>query len=80
MSKQEFCSCGMPQSKPIPHEHDLTDREKRIIIHFLTLNTNLLEACKRFVASSSCGNGCAADDMTCDTSFANAAIASAEGK
>lgn len=26
-----FCSCGSPQSFPIPHEHDLTEREKRIL-------------------------------------------------
>ena len=30
MEAKELCSCGMPQSYPIPHEHDLTDREKRI--------------------------------------------------
>lgn len=26
-----FCACGFPQSYPIPHEHDRTDREKLII-------------------------------------------------
>ncbi len=26
----KICSCGMPQSYPIPHEHDMTDREKSI--------------------------------------------------
>jgi hypothetical protein len=26
-----FCSCGFPQSYPIPHEHDQTDREKLIV-------------------------------------------------
>ena len=26
-----MCSCGNPQSHPIPHEHDRTDREKAII-------------------------------------------------
>lgn len=29
----KFCSCGNPQSYPIPHEHDQTDREKQIIKH-----------------------------------------------
>lgn len=33
-NKKEFCSCGCPQSNPIPHEHDQTDREKAIIAHF----------------------------------------------
>ncbi len=33
-NKKEFCSCGHPQSSPIPHEHDQTDREKVIIKHF----------------------------------------------
>ncbi len=28
---EEYCSCGFPQSKPIPHTHDLTDREKAIV-------------------------------------------------
>lgn len=32
MGKQkEICSCGMPQSFPIPHEHDRTERENQII-------------------------------------------------
>lgn len=29
--EKELCKCGFPQSFPIPHEHDLTEREKRII-------------------------------------------------
>lgn len=29
-NKAEYCSCGFPQSYPIPHEHDLSEREKRI--------------------------------------------------
>jgi len=29
-AKRGLCPCGMPQSYPIPHEHDLTDREKLI--------------------------------------------------
>ncbi len=32
--KNGFCPCGFPQSSPIPHEHDQTDREKAIIKHF----------------------------------------------
>lgn len=28
---KKLCSCGMPQSFPIPHEHDLTEREQQII-------------------------------------------------
>ncbi len=33
-NKQLCVGCGHPQSYPIPHEHDQTDREKVIIKHF----------------------------------------------
>ncbi len=33
-AKGELCSCGFPQSCPIPHEHDQTVREKAIVKHF----------------------------------------------
>ena len=33
-NKKTFCSCGFPQSYPIPHEHDRTDRENIIIAHY----------------------------------------------
>ncbi len=32
--KVEYCSCGFPQSHPLPHEHDRTKREKAIISHY----------------------------------------------
>jgi hypothetical protein len=32
--EKKLCRCGMPQSYPIPHEHDQTEREKQIIAHF----------------------------------------------
>lgn len=28
------CNCGFPQSYPIPHEHDQTEREKVIIAYY----------------------------------------------
>ena len=31
MKERVCCSCGFPQSYPMPHTHDLTDREKTII-------------------------------------------------
>ena len=31
---KKMCPCGNPQSYPIPHEHDQTEREKVIIKHF----------------------------------------------
>jgi hypothetical protein len=37
---RELCSCGNPQSFPIPHEHDLADREKQIIKHYELLLSN----------------------------------------
>jgi len=30
----KLCPCGFPQSHPIPHEHDQTEREKQIIYYF----------------------------------------------
>ena len=36
-TKGELCSCGNPQSHPIPHEHDWTEREKQIIWHYARL-------------------------------------------
>lgn len=35
--EREMCSCGFPQSYPIPHEHDQTEREKQIIKHYVSL-------------------------------------------
>lgn len=40
----------------------------------------MLEALKRFVASSACQNGCDENDMSCDTMFAKSLINSIEGK
>jgi len=33
-ASEGLCSCGNPQSHPIPHEHDLSAREKEIIAHY----------------------------------------------
>lgn len=30
MTDKTYCSCGNPQSYPIPHIHDLSEREKQI--------------------------------------------------
>ena len=30
----DYCACGFPQSHPIPHEHDRTEREKAITAHY----------------------------------------------
>ena len=37
-------SCGFPQSFPIPHEHDRTEREKEIIAHY----DRIIETMRRF--------------------------------
>ena len=34
MNKPTLCNCGFPQSFPLPHEHDRTDREAEIIKYF----------------------------------------------
>ena len=44
-----LCSCGNPQSYPIPHEHDRTEREKQIIAHYEDTNADLYEALKAIV-------------------------------
>lgn len=33
-TEKVMCSCGFPQSFPIPHTHDQTDREKAIIARY----------------------------------------------
>lgn len=38
-TEPKFCPCGHPQTFPIPHEHDQTNREKAIIGHFQSLFT-----------------------------------------
>lgn len=42
----KLCSCGMPQSSPIPHEHDQTERERQIIAYYKELNNIMYEALK----------------------------------
>ena len=49
----KLCSCGFPQSCPIPHEHDQTVREQTIVKHFegrirdlLKQREDLLAACE----------------------------------
>ena len=44
--RTKLCSCGNPQSYPIPHEHDWTEREKQIIEYKDGLVSDLYEACK----------------------------------
>lgn len=43
----KLCSCGFPQSSPIPHEHDRTERENQIIEHYEDVTKDLYEACKK---------------------------------
>ncbi len=43
-TKGEPCSCGFPQSYPIPHEHDRTARENQIIAHYEDSNKAMYEA------------------------------------
>ena len=45
-TKGELCSCGFPQSHPIPHEHDRTEREKQIIEYKDKIISDLYEALK----------------------------------
>jgi hypothetical protein len=41
--KEGFCNCGFPQSYPIQHEHEQSDREKEIIKYYeeIILEKNL---------------------------------------
>ena len=44
MDNKKLCKgCGFPQSFPIPHEHDRTDRENAIIKHFEDIISKLKE-------------------------------------
>ncbi len=47
--RTKLCSCGNPQSYPIPHEHDRTEREKQIIEYKDGIISDLYEALKRLV-------------------------------
>ena len=47
-TKGELCSCGFPQSHPLPHEHDRTDRENQIIAHFESTQRDMYEALKQY--------------------------------
>ncbi len=49
---KEMCSCGNPQSHPIPHEHDQTERETAIIKHFRNSHKALMETLERIVIHS----------------------------
>lgn len=56
-AKGKLCSCGFPQSCPIPHEHDQTVREKAIVKHFenrmrdlVKQRKGLLTACEAIVS------------------------------
>ncbi|KKL82752.1 hypothetical protein LCGC14_1981650 [marine sediment metagenome] len=46
---KKLCSCGFPQSFPIPHEHDRTERENQIIKHYGGITEDLYEALKDII-------------------------------
>ncbi len=48
-TKGELCACGNPQSHPIPHEHDRTEREKQIIEHYESLLKDMYEVNKKLL-------------------------------
>ncbi len=48
-AKKEICPCGFPQSHPIPHEHDRTEREKQIIAHYEEINKGMYKALKALI-------------------------------
>ncbi|KKL52253.1 hypothetical protein LCGC14_2287360 [marine sediment metagenome] len=48
-TKGEICSCGFPQSHPIPHEHDRTEREKQIVGHYESIQTDLCKALEKLI-------------------------------
>lgn len=45
-TKIQLCSCGNPQSYPLPHEHDRTEREKQIVLYYEGITKALYEALK----------------------------------
>lgn len=44
--ENNYCSCGFPQSYPIPHKHDWTEREKRIVG---TVLQNVVSQCEKIM-------------------------------
>lgn len=50
MRTKKYCSCGFPQSHPIPHEHDQTDREKAIIKHYRESFDEVVKALEEIVS------------------------------
>lgn len=67
-TKGELCACGFPQSHPIPHEHDLTNREKQIIAQKDERISDLYEALEKIRS------------MTPDTIIYDIATTALEGK
>ncbi len=50
-----LCSCGNPQSYPILHEHDQTDREKAIVKYFAEQPVDALNLLQQFVRGAESG-------------------------
>ncbi len=44
----KLCSCGFPQSYPIPHEHDRTERENQIIEYYENSTREMYETLEAF--------------------------------
>ncbi len=84
----DLCSCGHPQSHPIPHEHDLSIREAAIIAYYKELNADLLEACEwihAFISTAKDGGNawCAVRNQPGAKDWANnldAAVKKAKGE
>lgn len=55
VDKNGYCPCGHPQSSPIPHEHDQTDREKAIIKYFTQQPIDALDLLEQFVRGHESG-------------------------
>lgn len=65
---------GKQPADRIIDDHNATLVSTIRLTQLKMFNDVLVEAVERFLESSPCQNGCASDDMTCDTNFAENAL------
>jgi hypothetical protein len=74
------CACYSDNTADPEALHDELLANAEFIVRACNSHDRLVEALKGLVECSPCQNGCAADDMTCATRKAEAALAKAKGE
>ena len=70
---------GKQTANRVIDDHNATLVSTIKLTQLTMFNAVLVEAVERFLESSPCQNGCADDDMTCDTNFAENALQLVKG-